>query len=436
MSVSFKVTLIKGQEHETRRFLVDQDQAILLLLQSKLEIVFPALSRSEFILSWVDSEGDEVRISTQEELGLAMGEMGGPLYKLRVRQGKRKEANLPLHLGVSCDGCQGAVRGRRYKCVQCPDYDLCKEFELQGLHPKHRMVRLSAPQGSPRLPAAPRGSLSRCPLPRHLGTRVLPGSCPNPSFQVMLGRMMGEARKAETKTSATGRKEPTAAKTEEHGEPGKTGDARVSPSCSPGPPAASLPASLSDLMGPVAPEQLEAAGSVLTSVLGPALASSLFPLLEALGKQQDGGKGAKEETLETPTTTTKATTTTTATEPEKEKPVLPEEESEFEMVSVEKQGVAEEGGSIGSGSLYPSLPSGDQARLWKTSLTQKDKDKMDTQDQDKKAEGEDPDSAAALATMEAMGFSDDGGWLSSLLKSKRGDVAGVLDTIHPNTATQ
>ena len=100
MSVSIKVTLIKGQEQETRRFLVDQDQVILLLLQSKLEIVFPALSRSEFILSWVDSEGDEVRISTQEELGLAMGEMGGPVYKLRVRQGKRKEGSLPLHLGV------------------------------------------------------------------------------------------------------------------------------------------------------------------------------------------------------------------------------------------------------------------------------------------------------------------------------------------------
>ena len=434
MSVSFKVTLIRGQEQETRRFLVDQDQAILLLLQSKLEIVFPALSRTEFILSWVDAEGDEVRISTQEELGLAMGEMGGPLYKLRVRQGKRKEGSLPLHPGVSCDGCQGAVRGRRYKCVQCPDYDLCQECEIQGLHPQHRMVRLPAPQGSPGLPAAPRGSLSRCPLQRHLGTWVLPGSCPNPSFQVMLGQMMGEARKAETETSATERKEPTAAKTEEHWEPGKTGDAGVSPSCSTGPPAASLPASLTDLLGPVAPEQLEAAGSVLTSVLGPALASSLFPLLEALGKQQEGRKGAQEETLETSTTNTEATTT--AIEPEKEKPILPEEESEFEMVAEEKQEVGEEGGSKGSGSLYPSLPSGDQARLWKTSLTQQDKDRMDTQDQDKKAEGEDPDIAAALATMKAMGFSDDGGWLSSLLKAKRGDVAGVFDTIHPNTSTQ
>merc|ERR1712211_54770 len=38
---------------------------------------------------------------------------------------------------------------------------------------------------------------------------------------------------------------------------------------------------------------------------------------------------------------------------------------------------------------------------------------------------------AALKTMQAMGFSDDGGWLSSLLRAKSGDVGKVLDTIQP-----
>merc|ERR1712018_165927 len=38
---------------------------------------------------------------------------------------------------------------------------------------------------------------------------------------------------------------------------------------------------------------------------------------------------------------------------------------------------------------------------------------------------------AALKTMKAMGFSDDGGWLSSLLRAKSGDVGKVLDTIQP-----
>jgi len=38
---------------------------------------------------------------------------------------------------------------------------------------------------------------------------------------------------------------------------------------------------------------------------------------------------------------------------------------------------------------------------------------------------------AALKTMKSMGFSDDGGWLSNLLKAKSGDVGKVLDTIQP-----
>ena len=39
--------------------------------------------------------------------------------------------------------------------------------------------------------------------------------------------------------------------------------------------------------------------------------------------------------------------------------------------------------------------------------------------------------AAALVTMKAMGFTDDGGWLSSLLRAKSADVGRVLDVIQP-----
>ena len=45
--------------------------------------------------------------------------------------------------------------------------------------------------------------------------------------------------------------------------------------------------------------------------------------------------------------------------------------------------------------------------------------------------GDDDKVAAAMKTMKAMGFSDDGGWLSNLLKAKSGDVSKVLDTIQP-----
>merc|ERR1712062_724617 len=93
-------------------------------------------------------------------------------------------------------------------------------------------------------------------------------------------------------------------------------------------------------------------------------------------------------------------------------------------------------------SIYPTLPSEEQTRLWKTNPRQpENKDENETaEDMDSNAntraedmkENEKEDKVeAALKTMQAMGFSDDGGWLSNLLRAKSGDVGKVLDTIQP-----
>merc|ERR1712018_135359 len=52
-----------------------------------------------------------------------------------------------LHPGVTCDGCDKQVVGFRYKCVQCPDYDLCERCEAKRIHPGHNMMRISTPEG-------------------------------------------------------------------------------------------------------------------------------------------------------------------------------------------------------------------------------------------------------------------------------------------------
>ena len=52
----------------------------------------------------------------------------------------------PLHVGVTCDGCGFAIYGVRYKCLVCPDYDLCSSCEKKGEHVDHNMVTIKDPQ--------------------------------------------------------------------------------------------------------------------------------------------------------------------------------------------------------------------------------------------------------------------------------------------------
>merc|ERR1712004_943135 len=123
-------------------------------------------------------------------------------------------------------------------------------------------------------------------------------------------------------------------------------------------------------------------------------------------------------------------------EPEKEKETETQddtkEDSDFEVIPEVSQ----------KPSIYPTLPSEEQTRLWKTNPTQLEnedgKETVEKMDSNRHTSGEDMKDnekedkvKAALETMQAMGFSDDGGWLSNLLRAKSGDVGKVLDTIQP-----
>lgn len=160
-TVSFKVYLTSEEEEkqEVRRFGVDPDVVTnFLYLREKLQSIFPSVRGRHFTISWKDEDGDNVTISSDEELQIALNETASaPVRKLyltlhseyqKPEDHPQQESNpkeLAFHTGIICDGCDNTVQGFRYKCLQCPDYDLCSRCEAKGGHEEHCMLRLSVP---------------------------------------------------------------------------------------------------------------------------------------------------------------------------------------------------------------------------------------------------------------------------------------------------
>ncbi|KAH7937342.1 hypothetical protein HPB49_011025 [Dermacentor silvarum] len=143
---SVKVT-IKAylEDGEIRRFVIEDLQSFKTL-HDRIRAAFPTLAHLEFILSWMDSEGDEIVMSSDAELAQALQNMKDGLLRIYVNfDALRKPAvaapttanptaaglgtvhGAPaqaVHAGVLCDACDQEIRGVRYKCLQCEDYDL------------------------------------------------------------------------------------------------------------------------------------------------------------------------------------------------------------------------------------------------------------------------------------------------------------------------
>merc|ERR1712198_163869 len=147
-TVSFKILLKeKERQDELRRILVDKDAVTSFsYLQEKLCLVFPQLKQKTFSIHWTDQDGDVITITDDEQLGIALTEMDGPVYKLFVKvndDAKSTADTAVVHAGIVCDGCEMTpIKGTRFKCLVCADFDLCALCEAEGKHPQHNMIKL------------------------------------------------------------------------------------------------------------------------------------------------------------------------------------------------------------------------------------------------------------------------------------------------------
>jgi len=163
--LQFKLYLhIGGKQQEIRRFSCT-DKIDIGTLNRNIKEKFPHLGDKEFVVKWEDDEGDKVDISSEQELMLAMKEMKkiGSVYKLHVQilenpwwkqvekieDKTSKNCSGEEHPGIICFCCHQQVKGFRYKCVICPNYDMCGSCEDKAMHPAHDMVRIPSPRSYP-----------------------------------------------------------------------------------------------------------------------------------------------------------------------------------------------------------------------------------------------------------------------------------------------
>jgi hypothetical protein len=63
-------------------------------------------------------------------------------------QQQNSDRSNVIHRGITCDGCQICpVVGVRYKCSECPDFDLCQDCEAKDVHNHHVFLKLKHPMG-------------------------------------------------------------------------------------------------------------------------------------------------------------------------------------------------------------------------------------------------------------------------------------------------
>ncbi|XP_058446975.1 protein ref(2)P [Malaya genurostris] len=149
-------------------------------LKNEIVARYPSLLQfDEIKFFWIDDEGDEITILNHADYFDYMDSCGaGGVQKRRIyvkgvnnpKQDSVQDApmeecsaprddaaatlpeDVPVHINIVCDVCDDTIRGHRYKCLQCFNYDLCMRCEAKYRHKDHLMVRIPTPQISRRGP--------------------------------------------------------------------------------------------------------------------------------------------------------------------------------------------------------------------------------------------------------------------------------------------
>ncbi|ELR19828.1 EF hand domain containing protein [Acanthamoeba castellanii str. Neff] len=80
-------------------------------------------------------------------LGGAVAFFGAAVARKKLRQRQKKQrTNQTVHRGIICGDCGDIIRGIRYMCANCADFDLCETCEAKESHYKtHVFLKIRIP---------------------------------------------------------------------------------------------------------------------------------------------------------------------------------------------------------------------------------------------------------------------------------------------------
>lgn len=432
MSLTVKAYLIKkcDEKKEIRRFSIPTDvSSNFSYLQKKVAEIYPSLKQGNFNLFWTDPEGDQIAFSTDEELVEALGFVEDGVLRIKIKETKKaqteekKEGEGIRHPGVVCDGCESPIFGNRFKCMVCPDYDLCDPCEKKGLHPEHDMMKITSPLQGPFCGNGPHGFVPPPHFRRWMQrfmkrwhNRNQPGSCdPN---EAPMEEEPNQGNHEETSEdeylrtvgeSVQAMLDPfgidVAVDIENHGKRQRCGRGRARGRCGQG--AGSRPQSCPGRQGPYA-------GFPFGEFMG----QGPYPGCRFAGPPPYNSPGGcrgqpQQEPKEKKPETKQEDVPMKDTEPEKEIPVEVKKEGSLKDSKTQDQEdwtllVTEASGPKPGPSSEPQPPVPSTTSLYPPL---------------------DPKIREALDTMMGMGFHNEGGWLTSLLVEKDADIGKALDAI-------
>ena len=76
-----KPTSVWGESEYYRASLDEATGRDFARLSEKMAELMPKLRERSFVLTWTDSDGDEVTVADDESLGIALSQANGPLYR-------------------------------------------------------------------------------------------------------------------------------------------------------------------------------------------------------------------------------------------------------------------------------------------------------------------------------------------------------------------